>query len=328
MTARVNGSGAGRESAVEVPDALGGDWVARTLTLDPDEIGDEPVATLVRRAGQPTSRRAALYVHGFTDYFFQVEHAQTWLDHGVDFYALDLRRNGRSLRPDQPAGDVRDLRTYGEEISRSLAILREDHDQVVLIGHSMGGLVTALFVHDHPGAVTALVLNNPWFGLNEPMILRAGGRAIAEVVTRVDPRRVVGRLRSDYGRALHASTGGTWTYDLAWKPLEGFPVRAGWLRAVLRGQARLFQGLAIDVPVLLCTSTRSGGIAGRKPVEAEILGTDIVLDVRDAWRGAQHLGADVTIHAIPGSVHDLALSAPRPRDDYVRAIFGWLDTRL
>lgn len=330
MTTPVNDNGATDGPALEVPDVLGDRWVARTLPLPDDDAGPGPVATLVYRSGKPTSRTAALYVHGFTDYFFQDEHAQRWIDHDIGFYGLDLRRNGRSTRPGQQSGDVRDLRTYGEEISRALEIIRDEHghDRVILVGHSMGGLITSLYANDHPGAVSALLLNNPWFGLNEPTITRLGGRAIAEVTTRLDPFRIVGRLRADYGRALHATTGGTWAYDLAWKPLEGFPVRAGWLRAVLRGQARLLRGIDTKVPTLVCTSTRSGGLAGRKPLEAEILNTDIVLDVRDAWRGAQCLGDDVTIHSVPGSIHDLALSTTRPREDYERAIFSWLESRL
>ena len=313
--------------AMEQPDALGDGWIARTLVLPPDAAGPDPVATLVYRA--PTAEVAALYVHGFTDYFFQAEHAQTWVDHGIDFYALDLRRNGRSLRSNDEKGDVRDLRDYAVEIAQAVDIIRTEHGHraVVLVGHSMGGLITSLYVHDHPGTVDALVLNNPWFGLNEALVTRLGGRAIAEVSNRINPLRVVGKLRPDYARALHSSTGGTWAWELNWKPIEGFPVRAGWLRAILRGQARLFGGLDLDVPVLVCTSGRSSGTGGRRAPEAEILTTDIVLNVRDAWRGAQHLGDDVTVVAIPGSVHDLALSAETPRADYERTVFSWLSGR-
>ena len=42
-----------------------------------------------------------LYVHGWSDYFFQKRLARFWTDQGARFYALDLRKYGRSLRPDR-----------------------------------------------------------------------------------------------------------------------------------------------------------------------------------------------------------------------------------
>ncbi len=47
---------------------------------------------------------------------------------------------------------------------------------------------------------------------------------------------------------------GEWDYNLAWKPLGGFAVRAGWLTAIRSAQARLHAGLDVEVPVLIGTS--------------------------------------------------------------------------
>ena len=64
------------------------------------------VATLVRlRAAAPT-RRAVLYLHGFVDYFFQTHLAEFFTERGYDFYALDLRKYGRSLL-DAPDAELR-----------------------------------------------------------------------------------------------------------------------------------------------------------------------------------------------------------------------------
>jgi len=42
--------------------------------------------------------RVLLYVHGWSDYFFQTELARYWHAQGAAFYALDLRKFGRSLQ--------------------------------------------------------------------------------------------------------------------------------------------------------------------------------------------------------------------------------------
>ena len=59
------------------------------------------MATLVRRRADAPTRRAVLYLHGFVDYFFQTHLAEFFTDRGFDFYALDLRKYGRSLLPHQ-----------------------------------------------------------------------------------------------------------------------------------------------------------------------------------------------------------------------------------
>src|SRR3954454_24714753 len=118
-----------------VEDVLGPPYVATTLDLEPDDEGDV-VATLVHRPAPQPTRRAVLHVHGFADYFFQTEAADFWSDRGYDFYALDLRKYGRSLRPHQTPNFVTDLTTYYEELDRAFALVSADHDQVLLSAHS------------------------------------------------------------------------------------------------------------------------------------------------------------------------------------------------
>ena len=57
-----------------------------------------------------------LHVHGFADYFFHTEYAEWWADRGYDFYALDLRKYGRSLRAHQTPNYVADLSEYFAEL--------------------------------------------------------------------------------------------------------------------------------------------------------------------------------------------------------------------
>ena len=92
---------------------------------------------------------AVLYVHGFTDYFFQTALADFFTERGFAFFALDLRKCGRSRRPGQTPHYVSDLRLYDDaELSRALAAVRHETDDapVLLAGHSTGGLVLSLWL--------------------------------------------------------------------------------------------------------------------------------------------------------------------------------------
>lgn len=307
-------------------DVLGDGWVARTLSLPPDAEGT-PVATLVHRADTGGRARAVLYVHGFTDYFFNAAHALQWDEEGYDFYAIDLRDHGRSIRPGRTPNLVADLRDYDTELDAALALMRRaGHTQVVLLGHSTGGLVGVLYAHDHPGAVDALVLNSPFFDLNASWFDRVVSTRLIDRVGARRPLLPVSGLGGAYGGSLHRSTGGEFDYDLAWKPLEGFTVHAGWLRAIRRGHARLARGLAVLAPVLVATSGRSGD--RRRPSARELETTDVVLDVRHMWSRAPLIGPHVRVMRIPGGRHDLTLSTWRIRKRYRSLLFDWLERQL
>jgi alpha-beta hydrolase superfamily lysophospholipase len=310
-------------------DVLGPGWSARTLALSPDHEG-EVVATLVRRESDgPPGRRAVLYLHGYVDYFFQRHLGDVWAEHGYDFYALDLRKHGRSLRPWQTANDVTDLRTYLEDLHAASRVIRQEdgHDTLVVLGHSTGGLLAPLWAHAERGrgVVDALVLNSPWFDLNRGWFERVVLTRVLDVVGAIAPRLVVGHLGVHYGRSLHVDTGGAWEYDLTWKPHEGFGIRAGWIRTIRRGHARLARGLAVDCPVLVCCSTRSGPHNRWHP---DLGTTDSVLDVAHMVARATCVGDDVTLVRIPDGVHDLALSAPGPRQRFFDEMLAWTDEHL
>src|SRR6478672_7216274 len=126
-------------------DVLGPDYRVETFSLPPDDEGPV-VATLVTLEPAEPNGRAVLHVHGFADYFFHTEYAEWWLERGYDFYALDLRKYGRSIRPHQTPTYIADLHDYFTEIDLAWwrITVRDGHDApgaVVLSGHSTGGLV-------------------------------------------------------------------------------------------------------------------------------------------------------------------------------------------
>jgi alpha-beta hydrolase superfamily lysophospholipase len=170
-----------------------------------------------------------------------------------------------------------------------------------------------------------MVLNSPWFDLAGGWLLRGPVTAAIDVIGAISPSLVVSGLGPHYGRSIHRSGTGEWDYDLRWKPIEGFPVRAGWFRAVRRGHAELAAGLAIDVPVLVSCSAASGP---NDRWHDAIMSTDSVLDVTQIVAKAPRLGPDVTITQIDGGIHDLTLSPEPARSGFFRTVAGWIDARV
>ena len=298
------------------PDFLGGYETTELVLADaepaPGEPSDvEPVATLIRKSGPRVGSRAALYVHGWNDYFFQTHVADYLTDLGYDFYALDLRRYGRSLRPGQLRGFITNLDDYSLELDAAADLIAVDHDRLLLIGHSTGGLVTALWAAHNADRLEALILNSPWLDMQGAAIVRTLG---SPVIDRLGSRAPTSIIRlPDLGfnaRSMHISLGGEWDYDLTLKSTPGPPIRTGWLRAILLGHQKVAAGLGIGVPILVLASATTE--FSRRWHEG-LRTVDSVLDVEQIAVRAVRLGPHVTVVRIPEGLHDLTLSAPHVR---------------
>jgi alpha-beta hydrolase superfamily lysophospholipase len=305
-------------------DVLGEPYLAETITCRDDDEGVVE-ATLVSRRAATATDRAVLHVHGFADYFFQTPAADFWVSRGYDFYALDLRKYGRSLREHQTANFVTDLSAYYEEIDEAYdrIVRRDDHQHVVVSAHSTGGLVMPLWAHDRQPGLDAMVLNSPWLDLQGSVLLRtAGTKAIDQIGLRRPYLTIPRDVSGFYARSLHRDHDGEWDFDLAWKPLQSWPVYAGWLRAVRRGHARAHRGLSVPAPVLVLTSGATG-----RPKEYDDLcsSTDIVLDVELIRKWAHKLADHVTLVRVEGALHDVTMSRKEVRERAFDEIGRWLD---
>lgn len=309
------------------PDILAGysctDLPLPAELAEPGETATSIGAVLVRRDGGAGRRRAVLYLHGWSDYFFQTHLGDFWDGLGYGFYAVDLRRYGRALRPGQLYGYVTDLEDYAREIDAAVAIMRaQGHEELVLMGHSTGGLTAALYADSHPGVFSALVLNSPWLALSGNTVLSQVVSLIVAGAGKMAPTAVV-RVSDPgfYRRSVLGSEDGEWDFDPEWKSSAQAQIRLGWGRAIVRGHERVAAGLGIDVPILaLCSATSYFGTAWSE----DMTRADIVLDTTAIARRAVDLGPLVTVARIAGGVHDLCLSPEPVRREFFRTVETWV----
>lgn len=280
-------------------------------------------STIVRLESPCADSVGVLYVHGFNDYFFQKEMAEQFAAHCYGFYAVDLRKYGRSILPEQRRFEVRDLREYFADIDS--AIVQMQHDgirEIVLMGHSTGGLITAYYMSQSPSpAVKALVLNSPFLDWNQskfqekfliPMV-GSLGKALPKINIPQGGDTTYGRSLKDFG----------WNYNPEWKLMHSPDVQSSWIRAIDNAQAVVQNFPHIQVPILLMHSDRTARTGDGTAAHA-----DAVLDVEDISRYGRRLGVDVDEFTVVGGIHDLMLSAPAVRADLYDALFSWLARRL
>jgi alpha-beta hydrolase superfamily lysophospholipase len=171
-----------------------------------------------------------------------------------------------------------------------------------------------------------MVLNSPFLDLHGNLLMRtAGTKAIDQVGARRPYLSIPREVSGFYAMSLHADHHGEWPFDLAWKPLESWPVYAGWLRAVRRGHARVHRGLDLEVPVLVLTS---GSTGHPKAYDESCSSTDIVLDVMQIRKWAPKLSGHVTLVKVHGAIHDVTLSRREVRERAFAEISAWHDAYL
>lgn len=309
-------------------DILGEGFEQRTIDLPNEDDGDL-CATLVRTLPVVESPTAILYIHGYNDYFFQEAMARRLNDSMYNFYALDLRRYGRSLSSENMAFQVEELYNYFDEISQAINIVREESsaDEVILMGHSTGGLIASLYACEQEDMslprVDGLILNSPFLDMNLSPIMENIVLPIASALGRYMSLLELSTDSSTaYFESLDSAHQGEWAYDTELKMPSGIPTTAGWLRAIHLAQKRVQSNPDIHIPILLMHSDKSVISSEWVP---EYQTSDSVLDVDDMAKYGKALGDHVTHVIIPDGMHDLILSGREAREATYSAIFKWLN---
>ncbi len=307
------------------PDRLGDGYEYMTVS-QPDDYSGKVVSTVIRKMSACGGNRGVLYVHGFNDYFFQSEMGDLMTDSCWNFYAVDLRKYGRSYREGQEHFQARNLNEYFADIDSALSVMqRNGIDEVVLIGHSTGGLISALFMSQHPSPlVKGLILNSPFLDWNMP---RFTEKVLIPVVTCIGGKFPNIKIKQGeshaYAESLLADRHGEWRYDTTLKMVQSPPVSAGWIRAITQAQRELRNGPAIMVPILLMHSDNT--VSGSVWNESHNHG-DGVLDVKDISRYGRNLGPAVTEATVHGGLHDLILSGKDVRSQVYASMFRFMDS--
>ncbi|MEX2603385.1 MAG: alpha/beta hydrolase [Gracilimonas sp.] len=302
------------------------DFSEQTLELGEDYEG-RVIATLIRSPKNESGRPSVLYLHGFNDYFFQAHIADKFHEQGYNFYALDLRKYGRSLLPHQHPNYCRSVTEYFEEIDQTLQIIdSENKNEIILLGHSTGGLIASTYcnIGNHKNLIKKLILNSPFFEFNITLWQRIFLLPIAGIISFIWPyshrRKAFSHL---YGASVSSQKYGEWEINTDWKPIEGFPAYLKWIYAINRAQKKLQFSSDIRIPILILHSDAS---SRPKKWSDILLKTDMVLNVSHMKKHGRKLGPDVNFTEIPNAIHDVFLSEKEARKEAFVRMFEWLNS--
>jgi len=120
-------------------------------------IGSEgEISYRVWEPGSP--QRIVVLVHGYAEHSGRYGHvAEALVSDGAAVYAEDHLGHGLS---DGDRALITDFSHVVDDLTTLVGIAREDHPglSVIMLGHSMGGLLSSRFAQRHPAALAGLVL--------------------------------------------------------------------------------------------------------------------------------------------------------------------------
>ena len=292
----------------------------------PDDYEGAVISSIVRKKAEQPTKKAALYVHGFCDYFFQTEMAEQFNAHGFDFYALDLRKYGRSHLSHQKLYNVRDLSEYNADLDAAIGLIEDEgHDAIVLCGHSTGGLITTLYAAQHPQhkSLRALWLNSPFYDFNmRDFEKKTVLPRLSQLAQYLPDLPFPSRLNKFYVPSLHQFYHGEWLFNLEWKKPKMPFVRLSFIRAIHQAQQTLHQGIHLNVPTLVMHSHQT-----RYPLRFNRTAQtcDVILNIHDMQKWGKSITGDVQFYTAQNALHDVVLSKRPVRQAAYKKLFEWLN---
>lgn len=294
------------------------DYITHQHTFANDYEGRVVTTLIESKRNQKEAYKSVLYIHGFCDYFFQKHIMEYFNSVGINFYALDLRKCGRSLLTHQHPNYCQSLDEYFPDIEFGLDFILNDtkETQIYLLGHSTGGLLATYYAKfgKKRERLRGLILNSPFLDFNIPFYVKPFVSFFAKNRKNSNPFGCIDGLPEIYGESLHKDYKGNWDYDKRLKPIKPFPVFYAWILAVKQAQDRLVKSSDLgELPILLLYSSKSGN---PKKWNETVFESDIVLNVNDIKRVGNRLSNVVVDACVDNGIHDLFLS----KDEVIKKV--------
>ncbi len=300
------------------------DFTPQTLNLKDDYEG-KVIATLLSCNQNTENRKSIIYIHGYIDYFFHPHVAQKFIENDFDFYALDLRKYGRSWLPHQRENYCKSITEYFEEITMVIhQIYQKNKAPIYLLGHSTGGLIASNYANfgKQKNKITGLILNAPFLDFYDSKFQKKANLIACNALSFFSDYAYIKNILSPvYVESIHQNFEGEWNFNLRWKYMKGFPTYLKWVLAINEAHEKLKNHSNITVPVLIIHSSSSTKLS---KFSEKAMKNDIVLDVEDIKQRGAKLGNQITFLEIKDAIHDVFLSKKEVRKKAFEGMFEWL----
>jgi pimeloyl-ACP methyl ester carboxylesterase len=275
--------------------------------------------TQIRYISQ-NNKKAFIWLHGFNDYYHHFHIGNRLLNDSFDLYAITLRNYGQTLiKGNENEIFLTDsLDNYIDDIDYCFDTifnkLNKKYDEIILYGHSLGGLVISVYLEKgkYKNFVSKLVLNSPFYNFRydnifdvliyDYLIPFLGFLRYFKLIPNLC-------LRKDFGDDPYKKyIFNKYYFEYKFK-VKKKNIYLDWILAVKKFHKFIFNNkCSYDIPVLIL-------YCGKNSFDNDIIYNefgDCVLNINDIIFHSQNYFKNSTLCKIKDSIHDIFCS-----EDYV-----------
>jgi glycerol kinase len=259
----------------------------------------------------PSPAGVIVIVHGLAEHSGRYSETARFLAGlGWAVYACDLR--GHGLSPDgrhRGRVHVDAFSDYARDVSAVLALTAHRHAELplVILGHSMGGLIAITYALDHPDSLDGAVISSPALGAHPqfapPFLLKL----LVGILSRIAPRAL---FKSDLDTSAISRDADVVRAYIS-DPLVSEKVSARWYATMMKAMADANRRAAsLRIPMLLMQS-----------------GADLLVDPGAPGRWAQRAPEDLVEQVLWDGLYHEMLNEPE-KDQVRERITSWLEKNI
>ena len=270
---------------------------------------------------QESNNKALIWLPGYQDYYYHFHVGSKLLDNNCDIWALFPNNYGESIKknPDY-AYHMNTLDEYLPQIDIIInkAINHKNYDEVLLYGHSLGGLTSIYYCHkgNYKEKISRIILNSPFLSIRKNIVneyikyfvesfIYYYGRYFKETI--IKPRNYKPNILKDEIKKNF--------YFSQYFIVDYHPeIRSGLIQSVLDKHYQINDNkINIEIPILV--------LYPEKGAKIELLISDDTI----IGENINKIGNNITKKSIKGALHDVLSSEPEISNQYIDFMINWID---
>ncbi|MCF8028732.1 MAG: lysophospholipase [Desulfobacteraceae bacterium] len=253
-------------------------------------------------------RACMVIVHGLCEHSGRYEQMAEFLnERGIRVTAYDQRGHGQS---GGARGHVQDFDHLTDDLMQVIQKCRQQMDEnlpVLILGHSMGGLVVLRFAQRFGNTVSGVIASSP--ALAPAVSIPPVQAALGRLMSRIRPQLTFDNQLAPEHISHEDSVVQAYISD----PLVLGRVSARLFTEMTKTMERTNQ----DAPVLSV------------PLLLQAAGDDRLVDPGACRKFFEHIGAsDKTLHVYPGLFHEIYNEEPSRRQQVLTDLEAWLESHV
>ena len=269
------------------------------------------------------NKKLFFWVHGFNDYYYHYHIGDKLLSDSFDIYSISLRNYESSAKK---RFCVKDLYEYVEDIDNHLKLLVNNYDEIILYGHSLGGLICSIYMYKgiYNHKINKLVLNSPFFNFRVDLLTSLIINYFSGILRNLRYFNILDNIKvSDFrGKDIYKEyIFENYHFDRKLK-INDIDIYLDWILTVKYYQNELSK-LTLSVPTFVFCPSKN---ATNNDLLNNNFG-DTILDVNDIFSFSCNLFQNLCFKNCDNSIHDVFVSKPDVVNNAYNYMIDWLNKK-